>query len=74
MLNEDEEIQAVYDEVCRVIGRTVVILKETQQPVTMDSIKLMLQVYSIQNDDVYLSRIYAVAKDIMEKKSVKWVI
>ncbi|EBL5818957.1 DUF2767 family protein [Salmonella enterica subsp. enterica serovar Muenchen] len=73
-MNEDEEIQAVYDEVCRVIGRTVVILKETQQPVTMDSIKLMLQVYSIQNDDVYLSRIYAVAKDIMEKKSVKWVI
>lgn len=70
-MNEDEEIQAMYDDVCRVIGRTVVMLKETRQPVNMNSINLMLQVYSVQNDDVYLSRIYAVARDLMAKSSTK---
>lgn len=62
----DEEKQAVFDDVCRVIGRAVVMLKETNQPVTKNSINLMLQAHSDQNDDAYLSRIYAVAKDVME--------
>lgn len=62
----DEEKQAVFDDVCRVIGRTVVMLKETNQPVTKNSINLMLQAHSDQSDDAYLSRIYAVAKDVME--------
>lgn len=62
----DEEKQAVFDDVCRVIGRAVVIQKETNQPVTKNSINLMLQVHSDQSDDAYLSRIYAVAKDGME--------
>lgn len=62
----DEEKQAVFDDVCRVIGRAVVMLKETNQPVTKTSINLMLQAHSDQSDDAYLSRIYAVAKDVME--------
>ncbi|HGJ4430186.1 TPA: hypothetical protein ACJGOU_004936, partial [Salmonella enterica subsp. enterica serovar Weltevreden] len=62
----DEEKQAVFDDICRVIGRAVVMLKETNQPVTKNSINLMLQAHSDQSDDAYLSRIYAVAKDVME--------
>lgn len=62
----DEEKQAVFDDVCRVIGRAVVMPKETNQPVTKNSINLMLQAHSDQSDDAYLSRIYAVAKDVME--------
>lgn len=62
----DEEKQAVFDDVCRVIGRAVVMLKETNQPVIKNSINLMLQAHSDQSDDAYLSRIYAVAKDVME--------
>lgn len=62
----NEEKQAVFDDVCRVIGRAVVMLKETNQPVTKNSINLMLQAHSDQSDDAYLSRIYAVAKDVME--------
>ena len=62
----DEEKQAVYDDVCRVIGRAVVMLKETNQPVTINTIKLMLQAHSDQNADAYLSRIYTVAKDVMD--------
>ncbi|ECT8937587.1 DUF2767 family protein [Salmonella enterica] len=62
----DEEKQAVFDDVCRVIGPAVVMLKETNQPVTKNSINLMLQAHSDQSDDAYLSRIYAVAKDVME--------
>ncbi|HDP0319421.1 TPA: DUF2767 family protein [Salmonella enterica subsp. enterica serovar Concord] len=62
----DEEKQAVYDDVCRVIGRAVVTLKESNQPVTINSITLMLQAHADQNGDPYLTRIYSVAKDVMD--------
>jgi hypothetical protein len=62
----NDEMQAVYDDVCRVIGRAVVMLKESDQPVTKNSIKLMLQAHADQNGDPYLTRIYSVAKDVME--------
>ncbi|EBH1136290.1 DUF2767 domain-containing protein [Salmonella enterica subsp. enterica] len=61
-----EEKQVVYNDVCRVIGRVVVMLKQTDQPVTVNNVKLMLREHSDQNDDTYLLRIYAVAKDVME--------
>ncbi|EGS3384451.1 DUF2767 family protein [Salmonella enterica subsp. enterica serovar Mikawasima] len=61
-----EEKQVVYNDVCRVIGRVVVMLKQTDQPVTVNNVKLMLREHSDQNDDTYPSRIYAVAKDVME--------
>ncbi|EBO9661222.1 DUF2767 family protein [Salmonella enterica subsp. enterica] len=64
-MNEDEEKLSVYDDVCRVIGRAVVILKEAGQPVTQDRIKLMLQVHSELNDDAYMSKIYATAQDVL---------
>lgn len=62
----NDEMQAVYDDVCRVIGRAVVMLKESNQPVTKNTINLMLQAHSDQNGDPYLARIYCVAKDVME--------
>ncbi|EAT7400469.1 DUF2767 family protein [Salmonella enterica] len=55
-MNEEEKL-SVYDDVCRVIVRAVVVLKETGQPVTQDRIKLMLQVHSDQNGDDYVSKI-----------------
>lgn len=61
-----EEKQVVYDDVCRLIGRAVVMLKESNQPVTKNTISLMLQAHSDQNGDAYLARIYSVAKDVME--------
>ncbi|WP_254877153.1 DUF2767 domain-containing protein [Salmonella enterica] len=64
-MDEDEEKFSMYDDVCRVIGRAVVVLKETGQPVTQDGIKLMLQVHSDQNSDAYLSKIYVTAQDVL---------
>lgn len=64
-MGEDEEMQAALDDVYRVIGRAVIMLKENKQPVTKNSIKLMLQAHSDQSDDAYLARIYRIAKDIM---------
>ncbi|KNC92542.1 hypothetical protein [Trabulsiella odontotermitis] len=62
----DEEKMEVYHDVCWVIGRAVVMLKQTDQPVTVNSINLMLQAHSDQNDDEYLSKIYSTAKKVME--------
>lgn len=64
-MNEDEEKRSVYDDVCRVIGRAVVVLKETRQPVTQNSIKLMLHHHSNLNGDAYLSKIYVTAQDVL---------
>ncbi|EAM8425055.1 DUF2767 family protein [Salmonella enterica] len=64
-MDEDTEKLSVYDDVCRAIGRAVVVLKETGQPVTQDRIRLMLQVHSDQKGDVYLSKIYATALDVL---------
>lgn len=64
-MNEDEEKRSVYDDVCRVIGRAMVALKETGQPVTHDNIKLMLQVHSEQNSDAYLAKIFTVAQEVL---------
>ncbi|EDF5515929.1 DUF2767 family protein [Salmonella enterica] len=56
---------SVYIDVCRVIGRTVIVLKEAGQPVTQDRIKVMLQMHSEQNSDAYMSNIYATAQDVL---------
>ncbi|EJF1949785.1 DUF2767 family protein [Salmonella enterica] len=66
-MNEDEEKLSVYDDVCRVIGRAVVALKETRQIVTLDSIKLMLQAHSEQNCEAYLLKIYVKAQDVLAR-------
>lgn len=50
----EQEMQAVFDDVCRLVGRAVVMLKQTGQPVTINSIALMLQVHADQNEDEYL--------------------
>ncbi|EAA3138403.1 DUF2767 family protein [Salmonella enterica subsp. enterica] len=64
-MNENEEKISVYIDVCRLIGRAVVLLKEAGQPVTQDRIKLMVQMHSEQNDDPYMSNIYATAQDVL---------
>lgn len=64
-MNKDEEKVLLYNDVCRVIGRAVVVLKEAGQPVTQDRIKLMLRVHSELNCDVYLSNIYVTAQDVL---------
>ncbi|EAB5927725.1 DUF2767 family protein [Salmonella enterica subsp. enterica serovar Newport] len=64
-MNENEEKISVYIDVCRVIGRAVVLLKEAGQPVTQDRIKLMVQMHSEQNDDPYMSNSYATAQDVL---------
>ncbi len=64
-MNENQEKMLMYDDVCRVIGRAVVILKEAGQPVTQDRIKIMLQMHSEQNSDIHMSYIYATAKDVL---------
>ena len=65
MAMEDEK-RAVYDDVCRVVGRAVVMLTESNQLVTKNSINLMLQAHRDQVDDKYLERIYKVSIDLMK--------
>ncbi|WP_279024459.1 DUF2767 domain-containing protein [Gibbsiella quercinecans] len=62
----EQEMQAVFDDVCRLVGRAVVMLKQTGQPVTINSIALMLQVHADQYEDEYLKRIYATAREVMK--------
>lgn len=62
----EQEMKAVFDDVCRVVGRAVVMLKQTNQPVTLNSIGLMLQAHADQSDDAYMERIYKVARDVMK--------
>lgn len=65
-MTTEEEARVVFDDVCRVVGRAAIMLKETHQPVTNNSINLMLQAHADQNDDPYMRRIYAVARDVMK--------
>lgn len=60
-----EDPQAVYEEVCRVIGRAVVMLMESKQVVNNNTINLMLQAHADQADDAYLKKIYRVARNVM---------
>lgn len=53
------------EEVYKVLGRIVVVLKEAQRPVTNDSIQLMLHSYSSLNSDAHQAKIYAAAKRVM---------
>lgn len=67
-MNENEEKISIYIDVCRVIGRAVVLLKEAGQPVTQDRIKLMMQMDSEQNGDPYMSNVYATAQNVLTWK------
>ncbi|MVT05962.1 DUF2767 domain-containing protein [Enterobacter sp. 10-1] len=60
-----EEYQALYDDVCRVIGRAVVMLKESGQPITEQTLRLMLQIHNEQTKDLYLTKIYTTAKRVV---------
>ncbi|ECD2400834.1 DUF2767 family protein [Salmonella enterica subsp. enterica serovar Newport] len=64
-MNEEDKMKTIYYDVCCVIGRVVLMLKESGHPVTVSGISLMLQVHSDQNSDAYLSKVYAVAKNVM---------
>lgn len=60
-----EEHQALYDDVCRVLGRAVVMLKETEQPITEQTLRLMLQIHNEQTKDLYQTKIYTIAKRVI---------
>ncbi len=60
-----EENQAMYDDVCRVLGRAIIMLKETGQPITDKTLQLMLQVHNDQTKDLYLTKIYTTAKRVI---------
>lgn len=60
-----EEHQAIYDDVCRVLGRAIIMLKETGQPITDKTLQLMLQVHNDQTKDLYLTKIYTTAKRVI---------
>jgi hypothetical protein len=62
-MNESEQL--IYDELCRVTGRAALMLEGTGQPVTKESILLMLQEHSEQNEDAYLVKIFAIATEMM---------
>lgn len=47
----EQEMQVVFEDVCRVVGRALVVLKQTGQPVTINRIALMLQAHADQNED-----------------------
>ena len=63
----EQEMQVVFEDVCIVVGRAVVMLKQTGQPITINSIALMLQAHADQNEDEYLERIYATAREVMKQ-------
>lgn len=45
-MQSNEDHQVMYDEVCRVLGRAVVMLKETGQPITLQTLRFMIQVHN----------------------------
>ncbi len=61
-----EEHQAMYDDVCRVLGRAIVMLKESGQPITEQTLQFMLQIHNEQTKDLYLTKIYTTAKRVIE--------
>lgn len=67
MVSEDEH-QALYVDVCRVIGRAVVMLKQSEQPITQQTIGHMLQVHDERTKDLYLTKVYTTAKRVINQK------
>ena len=65
-MNEEKESQAVFEDVCRVIGRVVIMLKQSNQDVNNSTISLMLQAHSGKRSNTHLQKIYAAARDIMK--------
>ncbi len=63
----EEEHQALYDDVCRVIGRAVVMLKQSEQPITEQTLGRMLQIHDERTKDLYLTRVYTTAKRVINK-------
>lgn len=60
------EKQVIFDEVCRVIGRAVIMLKENNQSITRHSINLRLRTHAEQNRDTHISTVYVIALDLMK--------
>ena len=64
-MSPKEEHQAMYDDVCRVLGRAIIMLKETGQPITDQTLHLMLQIHNDQTKDLYLKKIYTTARRVI---------
>jgi hypothetical protein len=61
----NDKHQAFYDDLCKALGRAVVLLKESGQPVTEQTLDLMLQNHNTQTEDLYLTKIYTTARRII---------
>ncbi|WP_202303724.1 DUF2767 domain-containing protein [Dryocola clanedunensis] len=61
-----ENDYALFEDVRRVIGRAVVVLKKSNQDVNNNTVGLILQEYAGENSNLYLNRIYTLARDIMK--------
>ncbi|WP_202306014.1 DUF2767 domain-containing protein [Dryocola clanedunensis] len=57
--------RAVFDDVCRVIGRAAVMVKQSGQVVNGSTIKMMLENHATQSNDDYMKSIYTVAQCVM---------
>jgi len=68
-MNEEKEAQAVFEDVCRVIGRVVIMLKQSSQDVNDSTISLMLQAHAGKRTNTHLGKVYAAARDIMKSES-----
>ncbi|VUS57510.1 hypothetical protein SB6415_00129 [Klebsiella pasteurii] len=64
-MSPKEEHQAMYDDVCRVLGRAIIMLKETGQPITDQTLHLMLQIHNDQTKDLYLTKIHTTARRVI---------
>lgn len=65
-MKEEGNNYAVFEDVRRVIGRAVVVLKKSNQDVNNTTVGLILQKHAGKNRNLYLNRIYTLARDIMK--------
>lgn len=66
-MERDAEMEAIYAEVSRVIGRAVIVLKSSKRIVSPQMIDYILQEYEDQEKDKCMLKVYAIARKIMRE-------
>lgn len=59
------------EEVCKILGRIVVVLMESERPVTADNIRLLLHSYMSLNGDAHLAKFYAATWKVIGQDNKK---
>lgn len=67
VMERDAEMEAIYAEVSRVIGRAVIVLKSSKRIVSPQMIDYVLQEYEDQEKDKRMLKVYAIARKIMRE-------